>query len=233
MGEWAKMSRHSRRYEKMVKTFDTSRRYSVREAVEELLNNGHRVKFEESVDLAVKLGIDTKQADQMVRGAFTLPHGTGKTKRVVAFCEGALAEDAKSAGAVEAGGEELVNKVKGGWLDFDVAVAHPSMMRMVGSLGRILGPQGKMPSRKGGTVTTDVAETVRDFKGGRIEYRADMFGNIHVPVGRVSWDVGRVVENVEAFVGHILSVRPSTVKGIYFERAALSTTMGPGLRLAV
>ncbi len=227
------MARHSRRYGQMVKGLDTSRRYAVREAVGQLLNNGHRVKFEESMDLAIKLDIDTKQADQMVRGSFTLPHGTGKTKRVVAFCEGALAEEAKAAGAVEAGGEELVNKVKGGWLDFDVAVAHPSAMRLVGSLGRILGPQGKMPSPKSGTVTADVAQAVAEFMGGRVEYRADSFGNIHVPVGRVSWEADRIVENVEAFIGHILSVRPSAVKGIYLQRAALSTTMGPGLRLAV
>ncbi len=227
------MSRHSRRYEEMVKTIDTARRYPVREAVEGLLNNGHRAKFEESVDLAIKLGIDTKQADQMVRGSFALPHGTGKAKRVIAFCEGALAQEAKDAGAIEAGGEELVNKVKGGWLEFDVAVAHPSAMRLVGSLGRILGPQGKMPSPKSGTVTADVAQAVSEFKGGRVEYRADMFGNIHVPVGRVSWDADRVVENVEAFIGHILSVRPSAVKGIYLERVALSATMGPGLRLTV
>lgn len=227
------MARHSRRYAEMVKTIDTSRRYAVREAVEELLNNGHRAKFEESVDLAVKLGIDTKQADQMVRGSFTLPHGTGKSKRVIAFCEGSLADEAKEAGALEAGGEDLVNKIKGGWLDFDVAVAHPSAMRLVGQLGRILGPQGKMPSPKSGTVTKDVAQTVSEFLGGRVEYRADSFGNIHVPVGRVSWDVERITENVEAFIGHIVSVRPAAVKGVYLQRAALSTTMGPGLHLAV
>jgi large subunit ribosomal protein L1 len=227
------MAKRSRRYGEMVKGLDTSRRYSVREAVEALLNNGHRAKFEESVDLAIKLGIDTKQADQMVRGSFTLPNGTGKTKRVIAFCEGTVAEEAKAAGAVEAGGEELVNKVKGGWLDFDVAIAHPSAMRMVGSLGRVLGPQGKMPSPKSGTVTPDVARAVGEFQGGRVEYRADSFGNIHIPVGRVSWGADGIVENVDAFIGHILSVRPSAVKGIYLERAALSTTMGPGLRLAV
>jgi large subunit ribosomal protein L1 len=227
------MAKRSRRYSQAVEGVDPSRRYSVREAVEKLLAAGPRAKFDESVDVALKLGIDTKQADQMVRGSFTLPHGTGKSQRVIAFCEGSLAEEAKEAGAVETGGEDLVNKVKGGWMDFDVAIAHPSVMRLVGQLGRALGPQGKMPSPKSGTVTPDVVQAVREFQGGRVEYRADSFGNVHVPAGRVSWDADRLTENVQAFIDHMLSVRPQSVKGVYLERAAVSTTMGPGLRLAV
>jgi large subunit ribosomal protein L1 len=227
------MATHSRRYRQMVASVDRTRRYGVREAVEALLGTAPRASFDESVDLALKLGIDTKQADQMVRGSFALPQGTGKTQKVVAFCEGQVAEDAKAAGAVEAGGEELAKKIQDGWMDFDVAIAHPSMMRTVAPLGRILGPQGKMPTPKNGTVTQDVVTAVREFQGGRVEFRADAFGNIHVPVGRVSWPLERVVENVQAFLDHMRSVRPSSVKGVYIQRAALSTTMGPGLRLAV
>ena len=227
------MAKHSRRYRQMVESVDRSRRYSVREAAEALLATGPRARFDESVDLALKLGIDTKQADQMVRGSFALPQGTGKTQKVIAFCEGQMAEDARAAGAVEAGGEELVKKIQGGWMEFDVAIAHPSMMRSVAPLGRLLGPQGKMPTPKNGTVAQDVVTAVREFQGGRVEYRADAFGNIHVPVGRASWDADRIVENVRAFVDHVLSVRPAAVKGVYLQRAAISTTMGPGLRVAV
>ncbi|MHC4201933.1 MAG: 50S ribosomal protein L1 [Planctomycetota bacterium] len=227
------MAKHSRRYRQMVATVDGKKRYSVREAVEALLAVAPRVKFDESVDLAMKLGIDTKQADQMVRGSFALPHGTGKSQKVIAFCEGQMAEEAKGAGAVEAGGEELVKKIQGGWMDFDVAIAHPSMMRTMAVLGRVLGPQGKMPSPKNGTVTQEVVTAVREFQGGRVEYRADAFGNLHVPVGRASWDAERLAENVQAFIDHIQSSRPASVRGVFVQSAAVSSTMGPGLRLAV
>jgi len=227
------MAKHSRRYREMIAKVDVSKRYSVREAVEALLAAGHKPKFDEAVEIALKLGIDTKQADQMVRGSFALPHGTGKTQRVIAFCEGAIADEAKAAGAIEAGGEDLVKKVADGWMEFDLAIAHPSMMRVVARLGRQLGPQGKMPSPKNGTVTPDIVTAVREFQGGRIEYRADEFGNVHVAAGRASWDADRLTENIQAFLDHLRSVRPATVKGIFIERAAISTTMGPGLRLAV
>lgn len=227
------MARHSRRYRQMVATVDRKKRYSLGEAVEALIAAAPRVKFDESVDLAMKLGIDTKQADQMVRGSFALPHGTGKSQKVIAFCEGRTAEEARAAGAVEAGGEELVKKIQGGWMDFDVAVAHPSMMRTVAVLGRVLGPQGKMPTPKNGTVTQDVVTAVREFQGGRVEYRADQFGNIHVPVGRASWDAERLVENARAFIDHIQASRPASVKGVFIQSAAVSSTMGPGLGLAV
>ncbi len=227
------MAKHSRRYKEMIAKVDLKKRYSVREAVEALLGLESGAKFDEAVEIALKLGIDTKQADQMVRGSFALPHGTGKTQRVIAFCEGATADEAKAAGAVEAGGEELVQKIQDGWMEFDLAIAHPSLMRVVARLGRVLGPQGKMPSPKNGTVTPEVVTAVSEFQGGRIEYRADEFGGIHVPAGRASWDADRLAENIQAFLDHLQSVRPATVKGIYIQRAALSTTMGPGLRLAV
>jgi len=227
------MAKQSRRYREMIASVDAKKRYSVREAVEALLAAAPKPKFDEAVEIALKLGINTKQADQMVRGSFALPHGTGKTQRVIAFCEGATADEAKAAGAIEAGGEELVKKIQDGWMDFDLAIAHPSLMRIVARLGRQLGPQGKMPSPKNGTVTPDIVTAVKEFQGGRIEYRADEFGNIHVAAGRASWDADRLTENVQAFLNHIQSVRPATVKGIYMERAALSTTMGPGLKLAV
>jgi len=227
------MAKRSRRYNKMIATVDRTRRYSVKDAVATLQAAGPRAKFDESVDLALKLAIDTKQADQMVRGSFALPNGTGKSQRVIAFCEGETAREAIAAGAVEAGGEELVKKVQGGWMDFDVAIAHPSMMRLISPLGKVLGPQGKMPSPKSGTVVQDVVRAVREFQGGRVEFRADAFGNIHVPVGRVSWPAEKLVENIQAFLDHILSIRPSSVKGVFLQRAAVSTTMGPGLRLAI
>jgi len=227
------MAKHSRRYKEAVATVDVDKRYTVREAVESLLAVEKRAKFEESIDLALKLNIDTKQADQMVRGSFALPNGTGKSQKVIAFCDESTAAQAKEAGAVEAGGEELAKKIQEGWMDFDVAIAHPSMMRAVSPLGRVLGPQGKMPSPKSGTVTQDVVAAVKEFQGGRVEFRADAFGNIHVPVGRVTWDADRVVQNVEAFLAHINGVKPSSVKGIFMQKAALSSTMGPGLRLAV
>jgi large subunit ribosomal protein L1 len=217
----------------MVGTIDREKRYAVAEAVEILVAAKPKPKFDESVDLALKLNIDTKQADQMVRGSFALPNGTGKSQKVIAFCEGQTADDAREAGALEAGGEDLVKKIQGGWMEFDVAIAHPTMMRAVSPLGRVLGPQGKMPSPKSGTVTPDVVKAVREFQGGRVEFRADAFGNIHVPVGRASWEAGTLAENVRAFIDHINSIRPASVKGMFLQRAAISSTMGPGLRLAV
>ena len=226
------MKTRSKRYKKAVEGVDLAKLYPVDEAVK-LLKDRSKVKFDESVELAIKLNIDPKQADQMVRGTFALPKGTGRKVRVVAFAEGQAAEDAKAAGAMEVGGEELAKKVEGGWADFDVAVAHPQMMRVVGKLGRILGPQGKMPSPKSGTVTPDVAKAVREFIGGKIEFRNDQYGNLHILVGKRSFTENDLVENVRAMLDHIQSIRPQTVKGTYMTKAVLSTTMGPGLRLTV
>ena len=226
------MKTRSKRYREAVKDLDLTRVYGVAEAVEALKGRS-KVKFNESFELAVKLNIDPKQADQMVRGTFSLPKGTGKSVKVIAFAEGDAADEARTAGAAEVGGEELAKKVEGGWTDFDVAVAHPQMMRVVGKLGRILGPQGKMPSPKSGTVTPDVGKAVTEFMGGKIEFRNDQYGNLHVLVGKASFSREDLIENVQAMIDHIESVRPQAVKGAYMTKVVLTTTMGPGLKLAV
>jgi large subunit ribosomal protein L1 len=222
----------SKRFRALAGKVDHNKRYSVEEAVK-ILKSAATAKFTESVDLAMKLDIDSKQPEQMLRGNFSLPHGTGKSVRIIAFCEGAAAQDAKAAGAIEAGGEELVQKVEGGWSDFDIAIAHPQMMRLIGKLGRVLGPQGKMPSPKSGTVTPDVPKAVREFAAGKIEYRTDNFGNIHVAIGTVKFEDKDLVENARAFIDHIVRSKPSGIKGVFVRSAALSTTMGVGVRLAV
>ena len=217
----------------MVARIDLDRSYSVKEAAELLRGLRPKARFDESIDLAINLNIDPKQADQMVRGTFSLPHGTGKAVKVIAFCEGDAAEQAREAGAAEVGGEDLAKRIQGGWMDFDVAIAHPAAMKYVSRLGRILGPQGKMPSPKSGTVTPDVAPAVREFRAGKIEYRADAQGGIHVPVGRVGLPVEHVTENIIAFVEHIRASRPPSVRGTFIQGMFVSTTMGPGLRLAI
>jgi large subunit ribosomal protein L1 len=196
-------------------------------------NGKKRKDVDQTVELVMHLGIDPRQADQMLRGAISLPKGIGKSRKVVAFCESAMAEDAKAAGAVDAGGDELVEKVQGGWFDFDVAVAHPSMMGKVGKLGRILGPQGKMPTPKAGTVTPEVLTAVKEFTAGRLEFRNDDGGNIHFPVGRVSFSVEDLKENIEAAIGHILKIRPAVVKGQYVKRVSLSATRTPSVTIAL
>jgi large subunit ribosomal protein L1 len=223
----------SKRYRELAGKVDPVKSYTIAEAVTVLKSGGKKCKFDESVDLAIKLDIDTKQADQLVRGSFSLPKGTGKTLRVICFADGANADAARAAGATEAGGEDLAKKVEGGWLDFDVAIAHPATMRYVGRLGKVLGPKGLMPSPKSGTVTTDVAKAVQEFKAGKIEFRNDSFGNIHVTVGKLSFANGDLEANVKAMLDHVLALRPPTVKGNYFRKASLTSTMGPGLRLTV
>ncbi len=197
------------------------------------LNKFDKAKFDETVEVALRLGIDPKQTAQAVRGAFSLPHGTGKQLKVIAFCEGDDAAAAIAAGAIEASGEELSKKVEGGWLDFDVAIAHPSMMRFVGKLGRVLGPQGKMPSPKSGTVTTDVATAVKDFVAGKIEFRTDAGAIIHAPVGRRSFSNEQLEENIHAFIEHVKAQRPSGIKGAFIKRAYIKSTMSPSVPVAV
>jgi len=194
-------------------------------------NGRKRKAVDQTVEIVMHLGIDARQADQMLRGAITLPKGIGKSRRVVAFCEEAMVDAAKAAGAVEAGADELVKKIQGGWLDFDVAVAHPSMMGQVGKLGRVLGPQGKMPTPKAGTVTPDVAKAVKDFSGGRLEFRNDAGGNIHLAVGRVSFSDADLKENVEAVINHMTRIKPAAVKGNYIKRVCLSATRTPSVTL--
>jgi large subunit ribosomal protein L1 len=191
------------------------------------------VKFDQTVECVLWLGIDPKQTDQLVRGSLSLPHGVGKQKKVIAFCDDSQVEAAKKAGAIEAGVDELIKKVTGGWSDFDVAIASPKVMGKVGKLGRVLGPQGKMPSPKNGTVTDDVLTAVAEFTAGKIEFRNDAGGNVHVVVGRQSFDKKKLAENIEAFVNHIKRVKPASAKGVYIKKACLSATMSPSVEVAV
>jgi large subunit ribosomal protein L1 len=187
----------------------------------------------QTIELVMNLGIDAKQADQAIRGSISLPKGIGRTNRVIAFCDGATADEAKSAGAVEAGADELIDKVAKGWTEFDIAIAHPSLMGKVGKLGRTLGPQGKMPSPKAGTVTPDVAKAVREYAAGKLEYRNDAGGNIHLAVGKTNFAVDDLVENVEAAMGHIQRIKPTASKGQYIKKVAVSAAHSPSVEVVV
>lgn len=190
-------------------------------------------KFDQSIECVLHLGIDSKQADQLVRGSISLPHGIGKQKKVIAFCDDLEAEAAKKAGAVEAGSDELIKKVTDGWMDFDVAIASPKVMGKVGKLGRVLGPQGKMPSPKNGTVTNDVATAVAEFTAGKVEFRNDTGGNVHIVVGKQSFDKQKLVDNIEAFVSYVKKIKPSAAKGTYIKKMSISATMSPGVLVNV
>ncbi len=190
-------------------------------------------KFDQTVELCMHLGIDAKQADQALRGSISLPHGIGKSKRVIAFCPDDKVAAAKEAGAIEAGGEELVKKCEGGWQDFDVAIADPSMMRVVARLGKILGPRGLMPSPKAGTVTPNVEQAVREYAAGKVEYRNDSGGNIHCVIGKQSFEPQQLQENAQAFIDHIVKIKPSAAKGQYIKKVSMSATMTPGVLVAV
>ena len=205
---------------------------SVDEAVA-TLKKFDNAKFDETVELSVKLGIDPKQSNQAVRGSFSLPHGIGKKVRVIVFAEGDPAQKAKAAGAMEVGAEELAKKILDGWLDFDVAIAHPSMMRHVGKLGRVLGPHGKMPSPKSGTVTDDIERVVREFVAGKIEFRNDDTGNLHVIMGKKSFPADRLSANIVAFLDYLRSLKPPASKGNFFGKVCLSATMSPGIPVQV
>lgn len=196
-------------------------------------NGKKRGAFDQTVEIVFHLGIDPRQADQMLRGAISLPKGIGKSRRVIAFCEGSVAEEATAAGAVEAGSDELVKKIQDGWLDFDVAIAHPSVMGKVGKLGRILGPQGKMPTPKAGTVTPDVVNAVKEFAAGRLEYRNDAGGNIHLPVGKVSFSADDLAENIDSVINHIVKIKPVAAKGHYMKRVCISGTRTPSVTIDV
>ncbi|MBC8469888.1 MAG: 50S ribosomal protein L1 [Planctomycetes bacterium] len=205
---------------------------SLADAIEKI-KSFQSVKFDQSIECVVHLGIDPKQADQLVRGSISLPHGIGKQKKVIAFCEDSDAEAARSAGAIEAGCDELVKKITDGWLDFDVAIASPKVMSKVGKLGRVLGPQGKMPSPKNGTVTGEVAKAVAEFAAGKVEFRNDAGGNVHVVVGKHSFDKEKLVDNVEAFISHIKKVKPTSSKGTYIKKVSISATMSPGITIDI
>jgi large subunit ribosomal protein L1 len=190
-------------------------------------------KFDQTVDVVLRLGVDAAQADQIVRGSIVLPHGIGKQLRVVVFAKGAQAEAARNAGADEVGEEDLAQKIMGGWMDFDACIASPDMMKVVSPLGRVLGPRGLMPSPRAGTVTPDVAKTVAEYKAGKVEFRNDKAGNVHAPVGKLSFDAEKLAENIQAFIDRIMSLKPSAVKGVYVKSAHVSATMSPSVRLAI
>ncbi len=189
-------------------------------------------KFDQTIELSVRLGIDAKQADQLVRGSIALPHGIGKSKRVVVFAKGDQAAAAKEAGADEVGAEELAKKIKEGWTDFDACIAAPDMMGLVGPLGKVLGPRGLMPSPRAGTVTPDVAKTVKEYKAGKVEFRNDAGGIIHAVVGKLSFDEKRLAENIHAFIHHVHTLKPHSVKGTYVKSITVSGTMTPGIHIA-
>jgi large subunit ribosomal protein L1 len=201
---------------------------SLTEAVEKV-KSFKSVKFDQSIECVLQLGIDPKQADQLVRGSISLPNGIGKQKKVIAFCEDSDVEAARNAGAIEAGCDDLIQKVSDGWLDFDVAIASPKVMGKVGKLGRVLGPQGKMPSPKNGTITMDVATAVAEFAAGKVEFRNDPGGNVHVVIGKQSFATEKLVENFEALVSHIRKIKPAAAKGTYIKKMCISATMSPGV----
>lgn len=201
------------------------------EAVQ-LLKQFGGLKFDQSVEIAMRLGIDAKQADQLVRGSIVLPHGIGKAKRVVVFAKGDAAEAAKAAGADEVGTEDLAKRIKEGWTDFDACIAAPDMMGLVGPLGKVLGPRGLMPSPRAGTVTPDVAKTVKEYKAGKVEFRNDAGGIVHAVVGKLSFDPQKLIENIRAFIDHVQHIKPHAVKGHYVKSITISATMSPGLRIA-
>jgi len=190
-------------------------------------------KFDQTIELVMHLGIDPRQADQALRGSIALPNGIGQTRKVVAFCEDADVEEAVAAGAAEAGNDELIKKIQDGWTDFDVAVATPAMMKSVSRLGRVLGPTGKMPSPKAGTVSPNIADTVKEYVAGKVEYRNDDFGNLHVPVGKMSFDADKLTENVDAFIKYVKKIKPASAKGVYMKRVCLSGTMTPSVDVDV
>lgn len=219
----------SKRHRENISKVDKLKRYSLEEAVN-LLKASKNAKMDETVDIVMKLGIDPRKSEQMVRGSVSLPKGIGKQLKVIAFVEGDLAEEAKKAGADLVGAGDLVDKILNeNWMDFDVAIAHPSMMKFVGKLGKVLGPKGKMPSPKSGTVTPDVVKAVIEFKAGKVEYRADSYGNVHAPVGKKSFPPENLITNIDTFIEHIKQVKPPTAKGTYIQKVVISSTMGPGV----
>ena len=222
--------KHSKSYNAYREKVDRTKRYSVEGAIG-ILKEGHYAKFDESIEIAVRLGVNPKHADQMVRGTVALPHGTGKSVRVAVFAQGEKVAEAKEAGADIVGAEDLTEKILGGWTDFDVAVATPDMMRFVGKLGKILGPRGLMPNPKTGTVTMDLGKAIKELKAGRIEFRVDRQANIAAAVGKLSFGENMIIENVHAFVDAILRAKPAAAKGAYFLGATICSSMSPGIKL--
>lgn len=225
------MVKHSKRYLQAAARVDRNKIYEPSEALA-LIKSLPPAKFDESVEIAVNLSIDPKKTDQLVRGAVSLPKGLGKKIRIVVFAEGDKAAAAKEAGADEVGSAELAERIQGGWTDFDIVITSPDMMKHVGKLGKVLGPQGKMPSPKSGTVTPDVAAAVREFKAGKIEFRTDAGGNVHALLGKRSFPVEDLRQNLQAFLDHVSSLRPPAARGAFFRKISISTSMGPGVLIA-
>ena len=224
------MAKLGKKYQEATKLIEENKLYELAEAIE-LVRKTSVTKFDATVEVAIKLGVDPEYADQQVRGAVVLPHGTGKSKTVLVFAKGDKVKEAEAAGADFVGSEELVAKIQAGWSDFDVAVATPDMMGLVGRLGKVLGPKGLMPNPKVGTVTLDVTRAVNEIKAGKIEYRTDKAGNVHAPIGKVSFDESKLLENVQTLIETLIKVKPSGAKGQYVRTITLSTTMGPGVKV--
>lgn len=224
------MGKKGKKYTEAKNKVDRTRKYELEEAVRLVTEISH-TRFDETVDIAIRLGVNPKKADQMVRGSVVLPHGTGKTSRVLVFAKGEKAKEAEDAGADYVGAEDLVERIQGGWLDFDKAVATPDMMGQVGKLGKILGPRGLMPNPKVGTVTFDVARAVKEIKGGKVEFRVEKAGIVHAPLGKVSFGVEKLEENARSLLEVVMRAKPPTSKGVYLRGIALSTTMGPGVKV--
>jgi len=224
------MPKHGKKYAEAVKNVNQETFYEAAEAVQ-VVKKMATAKFDETVEVAVRLGVDPKKQDQAVRGVVVLPHGTGKTKRVLVFARGDKAKEAEAAGADFVGDVDMINKIQQGWFDFDVCVATPDMMSEVGKLGRILGGKGLMPNPKAGTVTFDVSKAVQEIKAGKIEYRLDKAGQIHAPIGKVSFDAEKLNENLKALIDALVRSKPAAAKGIYLKGAAVSSTMGPSVKL--
>ena len=224
------MAKKGKKYQDAVKTIDRTQLYDAAEAIE-LVKKASSAKFDETVEVAVKLGVDVKKADQQLRGAVVLPHGTGKTQRVLVFAKGEKAKEAEVGGADYVGDEDMINKIQQGWFEFDVVVATPDMMGQVGKLGRVLGPKGLMPNPKTGTVTFDVEKAVKEIKAGKIEYRTDKAGNIHAPIGKVSFESEKLAENLATIIDILQKAKPAAAKGTYMRNVTISSTMGPGVKI--
>ncbi|HHY71839.1 MAG TPA: 50S ribosomal protein L1 [Bacillus bacterium] len=226
------MAKRGKRYQELTKLVDRMKTYPAQEAIE-LVKKTATAKFDESVEVAFRLGVDPKKADQQIRGAVVLPYGTGKTQRVLVFAKGEKVKEAEAAGADYVGDAEYIAKIQQGWFEFDVVVATPDMMGEVGKLGRVLGPKGLMPNPKTGTVTFDVTKAVNDIKAGKVEYRVDKAGNIHVPIGKVSFEDEKLVGNLTTIVETIQKAKPAAAKGTYMKNVAITSTMGPGIKVDV
>jgi large subunit ribosomal protein L1 len=224
------MAKKGKKYVEAVKLIDRSTAYSIGEAIE-LVKKTNFTKFDATVEVAFRLGVDPKKADQQIRGAVVLPNGTGKTQKVLVFAKGEKAKEAEAAGADFVGDSEYINKINQGWFDFDVIVATPDMMGEVGKLGRVLGPKGLMPNPKTGTVTFDVTKAINEIKAGKVEYRVDKAGNIHVPIGKVSFEDQKLIENFNTVFDTMLKVKPAAAKGTYMKNVSVTSTMGPGVKV--